>query len=185
MQLSSLRAEIAALFLTTDVALYERQKQLRAVPALRDAGMIGHGGRDAGPPATPATAAILMLAAMLGQNRHTIGERTGRMWQARCVRPFDDMPTPKTLGALLTLLLQRADLRADLDYLELNHNIPDFLLMFKNQSRLFYAPYKRDEWKRRVDRVAALTHISKLPATALDKIAVLIATDRAADKNPQ
>jgi hypothetical protein len=216
MQLSTLRAEIAPLFDTSDVALYERQKHLRAVPVLRNAGLAGHSGRDCGPPATAATAAILLLAAMLGQNRYTIGERTGRLWEARCVTPTGNpVERCKTAGALLTLLLQRADIRARLIFCELDHDIPHLKFVFGDPAILtsdrpmslvewqqhidgavaagvlaatFYAPFRAVEWKRRFDAAftaGKMAHISRLPASTLDKVAALIAADQEAERNPQ
>lgn len=163
MQISGLRREIAPVFEMTPESFRQLQ---RRVPDLMPDKL-----------ATNASSALLILVGMLGGDRETIGDRAARMWRARCVRPFDDVPSPRTLGLALTLLLQRAELRADLDYLELNHDIPDFLLMFKNQSRLFYAPYSAANWQRRVDTVTTLTRTSKLRVTTLDKVAALIAQE--------
>jgi hypothetical protein len=187
MRLSERRSELAPLLGTTDQALYQRQKQLYNVPVLRAAGMVGHRGPDAGPEASSVTVAILILAAMAGESRTTIGQRTGRLWQAPCMTPPGHaLDQYTTLGPLLTLLLERADIRSQLDYLEVNHAIPDFLVMFKDGSRLFYAPYSSStEWKRRTDAVPPLSRKSTLWAATLDKVAALIAADEAAEKNAQ
>jgi hypothetical protein len=182
MQLAQLRAEIAPLFGMSDDTLRIRQQSLYREPALREVGMTGRRTelRDRALTATAATSALLVLTAMLGKTRETtIGPAVVRLWKARCVTPTGNpLERCETLGALLTLLLQGADVRARLSYFELDQDIPHFTFVFNRGSRLVYAPFTPDQWKRQFDAAFAageLAHISRLPTATLDKVAALIA----------
>ena len=189
MQISELRRELAPLCLMAEGTLRNLQQELYGVPELRAAGLKGRAGDvgDRGLLATTSSSALLLLTAMLGKDRNTIGERVLRLWKARSMTlPGHALDRCKALGPLLTLLLTRADIRARVDFLEVNHAVPDFLVMFKDGARLFYAPYKTPaQWKRRIDAIPTLSSKSTLPAAALDKIAALIASGKAAEKNPE
>jgi hypothetical protein len=132
--------------------------------------------------ATCSATGLVILGAILGKRREAVGPAEIRLWQAPCVTPTGNpLERCKTLGALLTLLLRRADVRSRLSYFELDHDIPHFALVFSGGSRLVYAPFKPDRWKRRVDAAFAageMAHISRLPAATLDKIATLIEADQ-------
>ncbi len=210
MQLAQLRAEIAPLFGVSDDVLRVRQQMLYREPELRKLGMTGRRTalRDRALVATAASSALLIVAAMLGKNRETIGSAVVSMWRARCVTPTGNpLEECRTVGALLTLLLQRADVRGRLVFFELDHDIPHLSLVFGDHaimvsdrplsvgewqrridsaveagtlSRTFYAPYRPEVWKRRVDAAFAageVAHISRLPAGTLDKVAALIAAE--------
>jgi hypothetical protein len=205
MQLAQLRREIASLFDTTDDGLRVKQQMLYRVPKLRDAGMKGRAGAkgDSGLIATHSASALLMLTAMLGYNRDKIVPAVTRLWESGCVTPTGNpIEGAETLGAVLTLLLQRSDVRGRLIHFELDRDIPHVSFVFGGRdilyeahapddwqpridravaagelARTFYAPYSPAEWKRRVDRAfraGQMAHISRLPATTFDKVAALI-----------
>jgi hypothetical protein len=210
MQLAGVRAEIASASGIRDDTLRVRQQMLYRVPKFRAAGMTGRTGvGDSGLRATPSASALLVLTAMLGYSRDKIVPAVVQMWEARCVTPTGNpIEKCKTLGAALTLLLERADVRGRLIYFELDRDIPQFSFVFGPSdilhewlpsdewqhriergvaagelSRTFYAPYSPIEWKRRVDhafRAGKMAHISRLPTATLDKVAALIEQDDAA-----
>lgn len=186
MQLAQLRAEIAPLFGMTEDNLRVRQQSLYREPALRKLGMTGRGTelRDRALTATAASSALLMLTAMLGMTRETIGPAVVRLWEAPPVtRSGNPVERCALLGAALTLLLQRPDVRSRLADIavELNHDVPDLTLVWNRGSRVTFAPFDGPRaWRRRILEIAEtgrLDRVSRLPRTTFDKVAALIAAE--------
>jgi hypothetical protein len=180
MQLSEIREGIAPLFLTTNQAMHQRQKELYREPLLRAEGLVGHRGRDSGPPATYKTTAILVIAGLLGQNRFTIGRRTTRLWTARYERIGAPCPITgaTTLGGALAAILSQPKLCGKLDYIELAHEYEAVSLVWRKGLPSLFHPHSAAEWQRRrqeaIDHGGEFTHITKLPGGSMRKIAILL-----------
>jgi hypothetical protein len=183
-RISEVRREVAPLVGMSEDNLRVRTDQLYRQPALRAVlpGRRAASSDREGLLATAGATALVLLTGMLGYSRERIGPAVVRLWEANWVtEPGGPLKHCKTLGAALTLMLQHSDVRSRLHYFELDHDIPHFLFEFDRGSQLFYAPYRPDEWKRRIDGALAageMAHISRLPVTTLDKIAALIEQDR-------
>ena len=179
MRLAQLRSKIAPLLSITDDNLRVRQQMLYQQPTLRAVlpGRAAAGDRE-GLLATAGATGLVLLAAMLGKTRDSIGPAVVQLWEAPCVSTgkVRVMADIKLCGAGLMLLLQNAELRSRLDCLELNQDTPELVFIWSDGRRSIFAPFTPKEWRRRVAEVkkTGLSHIVRLPANSVDKIADLL-----------
>ena len=171
-KISEVRREIAPLLGMTDGSLRQLQDPLwrEMKDQVADIGLL----------ATTTSTALLILCALSGRDRGTVGKRVLRLWQAPPVDKEGPQPLRgcKTLGDALTLILASADLRARLDHVELAHEFPAVTLSWSATSFVAFSPYPtRTEWRRRVQDAPKLIHTTKLFRATFDKIAALIAAD--------
>jgi hypothetical protein len=187
MRISEIRREVAPLVgmtpdnlrVRTD-AIY-RQRSLRAIlPGRRATGSDREGLR-----ATAGASALVVLTAMLGGTRETIGPAVARLWEAELVsRTGNPLEKCEIAGALLTLLLESSDVRSQLVFFEADHVIPHLAFECHDSSRIVYAPYTPVQWKERVDGAFArgeMAHITRLPVSTLHKVARLIEEETASE----
>lgn len=183
MQLSEMCAQIAPWFDTTPQGLRVRQQELYKVPKLRAAGMTGRKGlTKEALVATIPTTALLVLTAMLGHNKDKIAPAVTRMWGARCTTPgAHPLNGCETFGAALIALLERKQLRARLDTIDIMIKYEVASLWWRDYpepSR--FHPHNRKEWEH-LQRNARMddnpVRINRVPAATLDKVAALIERD--------
>jgi hypothetical protein len=190
MQLTDVRATVANLGRTTPEALHARQKELYREPALRADGLVGHRGRDSGPPATAKTTGMLVIAAMLGDNRFTIGRRVTRLWLAQFEKPGFPCPVTQqnTLGGAVAVILERPDLCVKLDYIEIAHEYEAVSLAWRAWGRRrrppsVFHPHDPAEWEQRRQEARThgdeLTHLTRLPGISMLKISNLLVAEPA------
>jgi hypothetical protein len=185
MRLAEMRSKVAPLLGTSDDNLRIRQQELYKQPQLRNVrpGRRAAGSDTEGLRATAASSALVLLTAVLGYSKDKIGRAVVRFWEAPVVtRTGNPLEECKISGALLTLLLERADIRGELAYFEIDHDIPHIAFVFNLGSRLVYAPYKPREWERRVkeaEKQGEVAHLTRLPVATLHKVADLIADESA------
>lgn len=182
MQIAELGSEIAKVFDLTPDAWRVRQQMLQRAGALKG----WRGGGEEALLATASASAMLVLMGMIGKNATltTIAPAVVRMWEAAPVtRSGNPLEKCDSAGAVLTLLLQRADVRSRLAYVELDHDVPELAVVLDRGSRASWAPYTPKEWRRRVADLAEaglLMRVSRLPRATFDKVAALIEQEAAA-----
>lgn len=165
MQLAQLRAEIAPLFGVSDDLLRIRQQSLYREPPLRKLGMTGRGTelRDRANTATIASGALLLLAAMFGGTKESIGPTVAKLWQSRLVtKTGNPLENCKTAGTLLTLLLKRADIRDRLLFCEIDRGVPHLTFAFGPAAWLVSdKPLTATEWQQRIDDAVKVGELSR------------------------
>jgi hypothetical protein len=179
-RIPELRREIAESFHMTEQSLRQLQTQ---VP-----GLTGRHGE--GLSATVEASALLVLTAMLGRDRNTIGERVMALWAAA---PVKQEPNPlrscKTLGEALTALFAQSRARVALDEVVVDRDFPYVMLRWRTPvARAVYAPYSRRQYALKMDEREArgASDVWRvLRRTSFDKVANLIGADREAEQNPQ
>jgi hypothetical protein len=185
MQISELRRELAPLCLMTEQSLRHLQTGLYGVAEFRATGLKGRAGDigNRGLLATNSSSALVILAGMCGKDRETIGARVLKLWEARPIsRTGNLLERNRTLGACLTMILARADVREHVNYIELDRDVPDMTVVLdKGGSRVVFSPLKPKQWTRRMEAIFArgtVSDVRRLPRTAFDKVAALIAADQ-------
>lgn len=186
MPFADFRGEAAVSLGQTDGTLKAYQQAMQRNPELRGIGMrqnTGQTKRRRGPPppwdVTYISSALLVLAAMCGQDRDTIDQRVLALWHSPPVsRTGNPLEKCESLGVCLTLILRRADIRARLGYCQLDRTVPEFMFVFDRGSQLIFAPFaSTHEYRQRVIELAGtepLAKIFRLPAISLTKVSALV-----------
>ena len=125
--------------------------------------------------------ALVTLNSMLGYDRADIRPMARALWAAPPVtRNGDPLERCASLGAALTLILERPDVRSRLDYVEVDTAVPEVSLIWDLGSRLTFAPFATPRlYRRQVAKVADKLGYGRrqLPVSSLDKIAALMEPD--------
>jgi hypothetical protein len=185
MQVSEIRRKlIAPMFNLSDEYLRKQQDELLRQPSLRQylPGRRAAGSDREGLLATASATALLVLTAMTGKSRDAVGAEVVRLWEA----PLVDAGRVRwasrleLCGAGLMLLLSDARVRARLEALLLNQDIPEVVFAWDDGRHTTFAPFEPREWRRRkAENEAKPQHIVRLPGMSVGKIADLIAGDAA------
>jgi hypothetical protein len=187
MQVAEIRRKaIAPMFDLSDEYLRKQQDELLRQPSLRQyfPGRRAAGSDREGLLATASATALLVLTAMTGKSRETVGGEVVRLWEA----PLVDAGRVRwasrleICGAGLMLLLSDAKVRSRLEALALNQDIPEVVFVWDDGRRTTFAPFEPKEWRRHKDaNEAKPQHIVQLPGKSVAKIAALIAEEPDAD----
>jgi hypothetical protein len=189
LMLTDIRPRIAAIFRTTEPALHQRQKYLYTATALAEAGMNGHRGRDAGPLATPATAGILLLTALLGDNRFTIADRVAALWTARRLPPHPKgiFAKCRTLGAAMQTLLTIDKTREEFQFMQIEFDVPRVAFRFVDNRELRYSPLTQRQIGQRLAELGAATGymaLGRVKRGAFDRVAAMLQAPNAQSPSP-
>ena len=125
--------------------------------------------------------ALVTLNSMLGHDRDDIVPLARQLWAAPpMTRHGHPLERCASLGAAMMLIIERSDVRARLDFIELDPAVPEVTLIWDHGSRVTFAPFGTPRlYRRRVANVADKLGYRRrqLPASSLDRIAVLMEQD--------
>lgn len=171
LQVAKMRSEIAPIFGVTPDSLRIKQQALYREASLQTYLPGQRAGKREGLRATAGATGLLVLCAMTSKNVAETGAEVVGKWEA----PLADtggVPAMKGLklcGAGIILLLEHAQLRSHLDYLEVAQDVPEVAFVWKDGRRTVFAPPLPD--------AVEMTRFTRLPGKSLDKIAALIERD--------
>jgi hypothetical protein len=130
---------------------------------------------------------LVTLNSMLGADRDHIRPLARQLWSAPPqTRRGHPLERCASLGAALMLILERDDVRARLDYVELDPAVPEVSLVWDHGSRVTFGPFATPRlYRRRVANVADKLGYGRrqLPASSLDEIAAMMEPDEGAEEN--
>lgn len=125
--------------------------------------------------------ALVTLNAMLGYDRDDIRPMARQLWAAPpMTRHGHPLERCANLCAAMMLILERDDVRARLDFVELDPAVPEVVLVWDHGSRVTFAPFVTPRaYRQRVAHVADKLGFRRcrLPATSLDEIAAMLEDD--------
>ena len=183
LRISDVRKIVAPAFHMSEDNLRVRTDQLYRQPVLGKIlpGRRGGGGDREGLRATSAASALVLVTAMLGKRRETIGPAVMRMWLAkyagdgrRCA-----VTGATTFGQVLIALLDRPELRPRLDSVDLMIEFDIVSVHWHDAPPSRFHPHSPKEWRKVQERARArddgAIRITQLPGPTLEKIAQLIA----------
>lgn len=129
---------------------------------------------------------LIVVNSMLGYDRDDIRPVARQLWEAPPqTRNGHPLERCASLGAALMLILERPDVRARLDFIELDPAVPEITLVWDLGSRVTFAPFGTPRfYRRRIANVAGELDRGRrrLPASSLDKIAALMEPGEGAEE---
>ena len=129
---------------------------------------------------------LIVVNSMLGYDRDNIRPVAHQLWEAPPqTRNGHPLERCASLGAALMLILERPDVRARLDFIELDPAVPEITLVWDLGSRVTFAPFGTPRfYRQRIANVAGELDRGRrrLPASSLDKIAALMEPGEGAEE---